>query len=130
MADKYPSISPYAYCAWNPIKLADPNGMEVYKGGSKVAKFSQNIELSDGTKTLYEVITTSGAVKVTRLYNRSFGEDDMGVPHEDLVALGRTINSGLSIKLNYKINSTAYTASFILPTEAFHCASTAPRIPD
>ena len=26
MADKYPSISPYAYCAWNPIKLVDPNG--------------------------------------------------------------------------------------------------------
>ena len=26
MADKYPSISPYAYCAWNPIKLLDPDG--------------------------------------------------------------------------------------------------------
>ncbi len=28
MADKYPTISPYAYCAWNPIKLVDPNGEE------------------------------------------------------------------------------------------------------
>ena len=27
MADKYPSISPYAYCMWNPIILKDPNGM-------------------------------------------------------------------------------------------------------
>jgi len=26
MADKYPSISPYAYCAWNPIKIIDPSG--------------------------------------------------------------------------------------------------------
>ena len=26
MSDKYPSISPYAYCAWNPIKLVDPDG--------------------------------------------------------------------------------------------------------
>lgn len=26
MADKYPNISPYAYCAWNPMKLVDPNG--------------------------------------------------------------------------------------------------------
>ena len=25
-ADKYPSISPYAYCAWNPIILTDPSG--------------------------------------------------------------------------------------------------------
>ena len=30
LADKYPSISPYAYCAWNPIRLVDPNGEEIY----------------------------------------------------------------------------------------------------
>ena len=29
MADKYPSISPYAYCVWNPVKLVDPNGREI-----------------------------------------------------------------------------------------------------
>ena len=29
LADKYPSISPYAYCAWNPIKLVDPDGQEI-----------------------------------------------------------------------------------------------------
>lgn len=28
MADKYPGISPYAYCSWNPIKLVDPDGQE------------------------------------------------------------------------------------------------------
>lgn len=28
MANKYPSISPYAYCAWNPVKLVDPDGRE------------------------------------------------------------------------------------------------------
>ena len=26
LADKYPSISPYAYCAWNPLKFVDPGG--------------------------------------------------------------------------------------------------------
>ena len=26
LADKYPGISPYAYCLWNPIKHKDPNG--------------------------------------------------------------------------------------------------------
>ena len=28
MADKYPFISPYAYCAWNPIIATDPSGMD------------------------------------------------------------------------------------------------------
>lgn len=26
LADKYPSISPYVYCAWNPLKYVDPGG--------------------------------------------------------------------------------------------------------
>ena len=29
MSDRYPSISPYAYCAWNPVKLVDPDGRDV-----------------------------------------------------------------------------------------------------
>ena len=26
LADKYPNLSPYAYCAWNPVRLVDPDG--------------------------------------------------------------------------------------------------------
>jgi hypothetical protein len=29
MSEKYPSLSPYVYCADNPIKLVDPNGEEI-----------------------------------------------------------------------------------------------------
>ena len=29
MADKYPSLRPYNYCAWNPMTLVDPDGEEV-----------------------------------------------------------------------------------------------------
>ena len=28
ISDKYPSLSPYAYCAWNPVKLVDPDGKD------------------------------------------------------------------------------------------------------
>ena len=38
MADKYPSLSPYAYCAWNPILFRDPDGKE------KVISFSSTDE--------------------------------------------------------------------------------------
>ena len=31
MADKYPNISPYAYCAWNPVKLVDPDVEATYR---------------------------------------------------------------------------------------------------
>ena len=31
MASKYPSLSPYTYCANNPVKLVDPNGEEPIK---------------------------------------------------------------------------------------------------
>ena len=31
MAAKYPSLSPYTYCANNPVKLVDPNGEEIYE---------------------------------------------------------------------------------------------------
>ena len=35
MADKYPSLSPSNYCAWNPMKLVDPNGEEIWKPDEK-----------------------------------------------------------------------------------------------
>ena len=31
LADKYPGVSPYAYCAWNPIKYVDPDGRDWYE---------------------------------------------------------------------------------------------------
>ena len=28
MMDKYPNVSPYAYCMWNPVRLVDPDGRD------------------------------------------------------------------------------------------------------
>ena len=43
MSDKNPSISPYAYCAWNPVKLVDPEGKDIYR-----------LDVSNGSLKLYQ----------------------------------------------------------------------------
>ena len=32
LADKYPELSPYTYCNWNPIKYVDPDGKKIVVG--------------------------------------------------------------------------------------------------
>jgi RHS repeat-associated protein len=48
MADKYPNISPYAYCAWNPVKLVDPDGEEIWIfGENEKIKYSIGMSSKD-----------------------------------------------------------------------------------
>ena len=44
LLDKYPYISPYAYCNWNPINYVDPNGLSTHtdEDGNVVAVYDDN----------------------------------------------------------------------------------------
>ncbi len=49
-AAKYPSLSPYTYCANNPVKLVDPNGEEVYIKGEASEEATSQLQAT--TKNL------------------------------------------------------------------------------
>ena len=57
MADKYPSLSPYAYCAWNPVKLVDPNGEDVWEIDSKGKIVSWT---EDKTRDAFYMVNSNG----------------------------------------------------------------------
>ena len=45
LADKYPGISPYAYCNWNPINYVEPDGRDDFEAnwfGRAFAKLGFN----------------------------------------------------------------------------------------
>ena len=50
MSDKYASLSPYVYCANNPVKLVDPNGEEVWIIGDDVVGALRQLQNQTGLK--------------------------------------------------------------------------------
>ena len=76
MADKYPSISPYAYCAWNPVKLVDPDGREIgdyydtkgnYLGWD--GKQDMNVYIVKNQKSINKIISNTNNKKTTSSSN-------------------------------------------------------------
>ena len=83
MAGKYPSLSPYVYCADNPVRLVDPNGKEVDDNLDKW-KYNKDTKkltwVSDAGgkyhQTVVETVNTSSGEKVNRTidYDGAIGQ--------------------------------------------------------
>ena len=55
MSAKYPSLSPYTYCADNPVKLVDPNGEEVWiPGVDEKGNVTYTAEKGDSYRTFVD----------------------------------------------------------------------------
>ena len=84
MADKYPNISPYAYCGWNPVRLVDPNGREII--------------LSESAKKIHDKYYNKNE-EYTKLYNQLKDKTDV------LFIVGE-INEGKNINADRKVGGT------------------------
>ena len=62
MADQYPSLSPYAYCAWNPVKIVDPDGREIdeYRLNVETGELYFYKETDDAEDCIHSGYYTSG----------------------------------------------------------------------
>ena len=75
MSDKYPSISPYAYCAWNPVKLVDPDGKEIWivnKSGVRT-KYSQGMSSEGFDNYTAETINALNKLCTTKILGFKLG---------------------------------------------------------
>ena len=90
MADKYPSISPYAYCAWNPVKLVDPDGKDTI-----------NIDLDKGTINL---IKADGDHSI--LYYKNGELASSNLIEENKVSFFRNPMKGFTLKERKKQSTT------------------------
>ena len=101
MADKYPSISPYAYCAWNPVKLVDPYGREIYLPSGKT--YNANMDATG---------LDEGDAAVVNALNTICQSD------EGLLMINKLCEPGIDINISLTEGKTRYTATG--PKESFY----------
>ena len=84
MSDKYASLSPYVYCADNPVKLVDPNGEEVWIFGDDVIGAVAQLQNQTNLKLYISKdgkLTYSGKVEnsIDELIANAIDDEDISV---------------------------------------------------
>ena len=92
MTDKYPSINPYAYCMWNPIKLIDPDGEEIWivnKKGNR-QKYTVGMSSEGFDKYTEETIIALNRLSTTK----TIGDKIHQLSYVDHISITIQENSG------------------------------------
>ena len=109
MADKYPSISPYAYCAWNPVKLVDPDGRDVWTlsddGTMTWERFSKHDKIMYNGKEI--TLQNSNNVFGTGHNGYSFSLKDRVFTFTDVMDAQKTFEF-FADNLNYEFSALGY----------------------
>jgi len=107
MSDKYASLSPYTYCADNPVKLVDPNGEEIWKpeitGTGDIRLLAED---GDKISTLYEFLGGEDGLfskrKVQKMWNKRDSQNNVVLPKNNFSnAIKRAKKEGLPEESNF-----------------------------
>lgn len=77
LSDKYPSMSPFMYCAGNPVRLVDPNGMEVEHSTLKDKLYTSTLRIFSSTfRNQYRILKKSTETYVFQGFSDGSGLKD------------------------------------------------------
>ena len=129
MSDKYPSLSPYVYCANNPVKLVDPNGEEIWIPGiDEKGNVTYTAEKGDSFDTFikqFDCRGVDGTNKGKEIFANAKLDSQAPVVKEGTVIRGEAVKLATNsdvLKCNWKnIKNTQKAAQLIFAIRYSAC---------
>ena len=124
LAEKYYSISPYTYCAGNPVKFIDPNGQSIWinsnegNGNRHMIRYEAGMDYNGNNNFIYSTVNylnaindNGGANMLNILSSSKNSFDFVNKPTTD--KNGKTIEGALNFEENKTGGGTIYAGSLM-----------------
>lgn len=88
LTDKYPGISPYAYCMWNPIEYKDPDGRDWYEAEGEIKWTDFKSQHAMDKAKLAGKYLGEAVVSFNGYYDEALGKDGKLINNEGKIPEG------------------------------------------